>query len=467
MSLTKVTYSMINQGHFNVRDYGATGDGTTDDTAAIQAAINAAELITGSTYITATHPATLYVPAGVYKITDTINILGNIQFIGDGNTATIFNIVSATPIQAFLIGPSADNQYMWGSRFQGFRINCSGGAGVCDGFKTRTGANNSVITQCVFDDILVWQSHVGFEMIGVQYMNDWRNCKVVGATGYGFISQDVKENIYNTFSNLEVTQVANNAWAYYMTSTGAAQYTNITADGCCYFGGAYTGISGLSVEGISATTPASTTCITFNQISSAKDIAIINVPTAKCSLGINVIGAHVNIGPVRFPDAGVANQPVSPINFSATATGILSSVTMSNCVNKVQAGITGLGNVTAIGCSDITDFGADFTQSTWTPAYATWTTPPTTVTARYVKTGNMVTLNLYGQGGVCNAGSTITGLPFANSGTSGGVGTAVDLNDSTKGFTTGVPVGASSLVRIPATNFGTDYWSLMVTYFTA
>ena len=466
MSLTKVSYSMIYQGHFNVRDYGATGDGITDDTAAIQAAINAAELITGSTYITATHPATLYVPAGVYKITATLNFLGNIQFIGDGNTATIFNVVSAAPIQAFLIGPSADNQYMWGSRFQGFRINCSGGAGVCDGFKVQTGAVNSVITQTIFDDILIYQCHVGFEMTGVLYMNDWRNCKVVNTTAYGFISVDVKENIYNTFTNLEVTQVLDNAWAYYMTSSGAAQYTNITADGCCYFGGAYTGISGLAVEGISATTTASTTCITFNQISSAKDIAIINVPTAKCNLGINVIG-NVDISGVRFPDAGVSNQPATPIYFAPNATSSLSSVQMVNCAQKITPGAGGLGNVTAIGCSDITDFGADFSQNTWTPGYATWTTAPTTLTARYIKTGNMVTINLYGQGGVCNAGSTITGLPFANSGTSGGVGTAVDLQDSSKGFTTGILAGASTLVRIPATNFGSDFWALMVTYFIA
>jgi hypothetical protein len=50
---------------FDVRDYGAKGDGTTDDTAAVQAAINAAIASMGST----TNPpkgATIYLPPGNY-----------------------------------------------------------------------------------------------------------------------------------------------------------------------------------------------------------------------------------------------------------------------------------------------------------------------------------------------------------------------------------------------------------------
>jgi hypothetical protein len=59
MSLTKVTFSMIDGSAVNVLDYGATGNGTTDDTAAIQAAIDAAYNM----------GAPVAVPAGIYAIT--------------------------------------------------------------------------------------------------------------------------------------------------------------------------------------------------------------------------------------------------------------------------------------------------------------------------------------------------------------------------------------------------------------
>jgi Pectate lyase superfamily protein len=59
----------------NAKDFGATGNGATDDTVAIQAAINAAQHAGGTA---------LYVPAGIYKITNTVTVSKHIKLIGAG-----------------------------------------------------------------------------------------------------------------------------------------------------------------------------------------------------------------------------------------------------------------------------------------------------------------------------------------------------------------------------------------------
>jgi hypothetical protein len=69
---------------YNVRSlvYGATGNGSTDDTAAIQAALTAAISAGGGT---------VYLPAGTYKVSSTItaNLNGTAVYIaGDGRSAT-------------------------------------------------------------------------------------------------------------------------------------------------------------------------------------------------------------------------------------------------------------------------------------------------------------------------------------------------------------------------------------------
>lgn len=62
--LTKVTYSMIQGASVNAQDYGAVGNGTTDDSSAIQAAINYVESIGGGIVV---------LPTATYKVNSTIN----------------------------------------------------------------------------------------------------------------------------------------------------------------------------------------------------------------------------------------------------------------------------------------------------------------------------------------------------------------------------------------------------------
>ena len=79
MSLTKVSYSMIEGAPVNILDYGAVGNGIADDTDAFEDAVLAV----------ATTGQTLYIPAGTYKINREISTTGHLNIVGDGNKTVL------------------------------------------------------------------------------------------------------------------------------------------------------------------------------------------------------------------------------------------------------------------------------------------------------------------------------------------------------------------------------------------
>jgi hypothetical protein len=67
-------------GWVSVKNFGAKGDGVTDDTAAIQAATN---------YAVANN-VPLYAPKGVYLLSSTVDLTGLSTLFGDGKSMTSF-----------------------------------------------------------------------------------------------------------------------------------------------------------------------------------------------------------------------------------------------------------------------------------------------------------------------------------------------------------------------------------------
>lgn len=70
---------------FNVKAYGAKGDGTTNDAAAIQAALTAAAVSGG----------TVFVPAGTYKVNTELTAASGVRVIGDGLDVSILRAGAA------------------------------------------------------------------------------------------------------------------------------------------------------------------------------------------------------------------------------------------------------------------------------------------------------------------------------------------------------------------------------------
>jgi hypothetical protein len=69
----------------NVKDYGAVGDGVTDDTTAIQTALDSGE-------------ARVFIPEGTYNIATTLDIPSNVQLIGSGYN-TVLKSTSASAVR--------------------------------------------------------------------------------------------------------------------------------------------------------------------------------------------------------------------------------------------------------------------------------------------------------------------------------------------------------------------------------
>jgi hypothetical protein len=147
MSLTKVSYSMINGAPVNVLDYGAKGDGTTDDTAAFTAA-----LATGKS---------VYVPQGTYKVAPVSTPVGGIEpnrtsawiltsgqtIYGDGVTSVL--LWGSATVQCFFKATTATNIALRNLKFVG------GYSSIIVFPDTDGSVDGVTVSDCYFNGLLI------------------------------------------------------------------------------------------------------------------------------------------------------------------------------------------------------------------------------------------------------------------------------------------------------------------------
>ena len=189
MALTKVHTRMIAGTPNNVRDFGAKGDGITDDSAAIQAALDL--------------QGRVYIPAGTYLVNTTLRIKSNTKLYGDGIEATILKEggdgttlpgmnTSILENQAYADNDPAGNDSM---HVENIAFHGQRSVAVADGSATSSNkgiggvyfqyASRSRIRDCYFKDgwsgFVITGTRTGFNS---QSQNSIFDCTVFNATSW-------------------------------------------------------------------------------------------------------------------------------------------------------------------------------------------------------------------------------------------------------------------------------------------
>ena len=117
---------LSSQGIVSVRDpdYGAVGDGVTDDTAAIQAAID--DLKDSSETTQLTESRYLYFPKGIYLISSPLNLYSGIVLVGDGQGSLIKASGGFAGTALVLLKGQGANAYNQFSGYRDMGFECTG-----------------------------------------------------------------------------------------------------------------------------------------------------------------------------------------------------------------------------------------------------------------------------------------------------------------------------------------------------
>lgn len=169
-------------GWFNVKDFGAIGDGLTVDTAALQAAINAANAVAGGT---------VYLPRGEYVIDAALTMHSHIKLMGDGDFVTEIRQTSTT-------ANGIEGDTLIYVNLESFRLT-GPGSGSGQGIKFTT-----EFDYCLLKDITV---------------TDW------GSTGIELF-QPIVSNMTRVTSRL------NGGAGFYIHGTGTGAGTSLSMDSC-------------------------------------------------------------------------------------------------------------------------------------------------------------------------------------------------------------------------------------------
>ena len=353
--------------------------GVVDSTLGIQAAIEFVQAITAvdiwnPAYTGPSNIGTLYIPAGVYRITSALQITKPMNMYGDGIRRTTIKLyTSSTATPALVIAPVQNGANLIGADIGNFSVICNAGSAVGNGIYMTTtyvqtagtyivgttytimsiGSTNfmaigaasntvglnfvatgvgsgtgtakgveSAITLVNLHDIMLLNLGYGVNLNGIIYQCNFHRIFVTGTYGgtvsnFGFVSTQLYTDItYNNFQDIQITALTNTAYAFYVHSN-FSQFSNIQTDGCSYISSPGGHVDTWTIENIyseNLPSPAvpSTVCMYFDGIASVSGLSLRNVPNYLCSIGVHFEGGYsAVINGLYFEGGIVGSDPVT------------------------------------------------------------------------------------------------------------------------------------------------------------
>jgi hypothetical protein len=200
MALTKVSYSMITGAPVNVKDFGAVGNGVTNDATAFQAALTAVES-TGQA---------IYVPAGTYVIGSVLSTAGHLNMFGDGEKSVLdFSGITSGSSGITVTGTITEIQ----------AISSASAGNLTIAFASAPSLTTGDVF-FLFDDAVLWNSIRAY-----YYAGEWLECRGVSGT-----SAFLTNPLYSSYTAATVN-------VYKLNSKPKVSFRNLKLNGGANIGG--------------------------------------------------------------------------------------------------------------------------------------------------------------------------------------------------------------------------------------
>jgi parallel beta-helix repeat protein len=277
----------------SVKDFGALGDGTNDDTTAIQSALNS-----GALYV--------FVPQGTYKITSTLTIPTGVEFYGCDNSSVI-----SLANNASMISTTGSNIVVRNMKLNGnsSTYNNAGNNAIYVNWTSIAGSNLKISNVSIIN--IAGAGIIALASSGTASTEMWiENCNIENTGAHGIIIQDYISNVWIIGNKVKYTGLLVSDRPGITASRNGSNVT--VADNICI--GSPSAL-GVSVHGISIDTTTNAS-VTGNNISGWIGYGIEIGLSTNCTVSANTITNVKNAG-----IALSANQSTSQVNNNITISG--------------------------------------------------------------------------------------------------------------------------------------------------